>query len=697
MGEKMKQKELTEKLVEASKAYYTGDPIMDDREFDILIDELKRMEEESGVILPGSPTVNVAAKVGMLKKSEHEMPALSLDKINEEKIEDLQKWLGDREGVLSWKMDGLTVVLTYDDGRLTRAVTRGDGFVGDDVTHNAVNFAGIPKEIAFNGHLVVRGEAVMTFAEFNRINDDVEVKYKNPRNLASSTVQMHDPNESKKRQICFYGFTLVTPGPERGAVLPECGGRIRHADREYDRIMWLSDLGFTPVEIMEKYKSEPITASNILEVVNHFKGKLKALPFPTDGLVLCYADAVYAESLGVTGKFPKGSVAFKWSAQTVTTVLRDIEWSVGKTGVITPVAVFDEVYLGLGSNVTRASLHNLSIMENMPVTDSEKTEPLELGAEVEVYLANMIIPQIASIRNGAGTKKIVIPDRCPVCGEKTHVDISVSGVKVLKCKNPECSARKVALLMNTFSKGGLFIRGLGESQIKDLLAHRLVDSYPVSFFKLRANTENDPEFMERKARLLAGDGWGEKSWSNLLDAIDAARKTTLQKFLYSLNVKLLGNDLSKKLSRLFNGDVNSFMQFVRSPDAVWLMNMDVAGVKKADNIFYWCRRVKESETEWAMLNALVGELDFEAAAAEAGNALAGKTFVITGAVHDYKNRDEFKASVEARGGKVSSSVSKNTSFLVNNDITSTSGKNAKAKELGIPIISEDEFIAKFGR
>lgn len=670
---------LIEKLNEASVAYYAGNPAMSDHEWDRGFDQLKKLEEDSGIVYPDSPTQRAGAEVVTeLRKVTHQKPALSQDKIKYENREDLIKWLGDNDAVMSWKCDGSTVVLTYNNGELVQAATRGNGIEGSDITHNARFFSGVPTKIPYQGNLIVRGEAMMSYAEFERINALYGGVYENPRNLATATIQMLDANESRKRKIIFKAFELVAA---YGLPFFE------------KRLDWLEALGFDVVD------HRKVDATDILAWIEEWKEAVKTLEFPTDGLVIAYNDVTYAESLGATGHHYRGSIALKWTDETKKSILRNVSWSVGKTGVITPVAEFDSVRLGAGSTITRASLHNISCLRNVPIRSNVPKGDLEymcLGDSVDVYLANMIIPQIASYgHDGEYTPEhprtsIEIPRVCPVCGAKTVVT-EKNGVATLHCTSKDCAAQRIGAFMNSFSKDGLFVKGLGESQIEDLIGAGLLTK-TADIFKL-------PE--ELPEELLRMDGWGKKKWDNLLAAVNAARETTLQKFLYSLNIPLLGNDLSKKLAKYFDNDIKSFAAFIlcfdKSQITEKLTAIDGVGAEKAANIADWAFQMKAT-CSWGEVNSLIKELHFpEADSTSEDNSLEGLTFVITGSVHEYKNRDEFKASVEARGGKVSGSVSAKTSYLVNNDVESTSGKNKKAKEIGIEIISEDEFISRFGK
>ncbi len=707
---------LTRALAEASRKYYAGeDSGMSDREFDESVSRLRQMEAKSGYAYEESPTVKVGAPTKGLRKSRHEHPALSLDKVKYGDREKLRPWLGGRQAVISWKCDGLTLVLTYDGGRLAKAVTRGDGEEGGDVTHNARFFEGIPAEIPYKGHLVARGEAMMTYAEFERVNAEANGTYENPRNLAAATIQMLDAEESRKRGIIFRAFELVTPEPVTGQFVPDPksafpadGFNLQYMQ---DRLDWLQVMGFDVVD------RECCDASDILQKIEEWKEDVQNLAFPTDGLVISYQNLVEGWALGSTGHHPRWAMALKWTDETYTTTIRDIEWSVGKTGIITPIAVFDEVRMGLGSNVTRASLHNLSILSSLAggTYPMDGESYVDIGnCKAEVYMANLIIPQVSAIYKGTpGWKYIPIPQKCPVCGANLKT-IDSNGIKTLHCINHEgCPAQQVGKLMNTFSKDGLFVKGLGESQIEDLIEYGIVDASPLSFYRATTAFSNGKEFSDKVVRLLEKDGWGKKKWENLVDAINASRNTTLQKFLYSLNIPLLGNDMSKKLAKYFHNSIGEFVKFVervnegaggddrygyhRAMDI--LTAIDGVGEEKARNIVDWAEEVTAYREKWEDFMSFVKELNFpEPTSGSADSSLEGLTFVITGSVHQYKNRDEFKASVEARGGKVAGAVSKNTTALVMNpDAAGTSSKALKARKIGLEVLSEEEFIARYGK
>ena len=652
-----KQKELTEQLIRASETYYNGNiPLMTDKQFDELLDTLKAMEEQSGIVLENSPTIKVGAIVDSLKKVKHEYPTLSLNKIKYKDKEDIYKWLEtvDNEAVMSLKLDGLTVVATYNNGKLEKAVTRGDGTQGSDVTHNAVFFKGLPRIIDFKDKLIVRGECTMTTQEFKRINELVGDLYENPRNLASATIQMLDSNQARKREIVFTAFDVVS---DTGLF-----------DKELDRI---KELGINTVEY------ELVNKDNILPLIEEWKERVKKIDIPTDGLVFTSRNIELYNKLGNTGHHPRGSIALKWTDETKTTIIRDIEWSLGRTGTITPVAIFDKVRLGLGSNVTKASLHNLSIMEKLG---------LKINSKAEVFLSNMIIPQIASVEDTENSIDVEVPKACPSCGKKLTIKEN-NGIKTLHCLNKDCPKQNISNILNTFSNEALFVKGLGESQIEDMLTTKVVTNKISDFYKL-------PKELPEELKEL--NGWGSKKWSNILKGIEESRKTTLPKFLVSLNVPLLGNDLSKKMATLLGSpdnfkliltdenELNKFIELMKNTQGI--------GSIKTNLFYEWVNTVDKEE-----VIDLMNELEFEDTSKQSNNNLQGLTFVITGSVHNFKNRKEFKEYVESKGGKVTGSVSKNTDYLVINDLNSTTSKANKARELNVPLISEDEFIEKYGR
>lgn len=708
-----KQKELTQKLIEASKAYYNGKPVlMSDFEFDKAVEKLAEMEKRTGIIYSGSPTVSVGAQVvDELKSSKHEVPALSLDKCKYVEKESLIGWLNNKKGCLSWKLDGITIVATYDGGTLTKAVTRGNGEVGSDVTHNAMFFKGLPHAIPYKEHLVIRGEATMSHEEFSRINELAGGEYENERNLAAATIKMLDSAESKRREIIFSAFELVTPVPGKADFDPT--GLATYESR----IDFLEKIGINTVFYME------VDCQSLLSRIEEFKSLLPNYDLPTDGLVLSFDDQVYGESLGATGHHKRSGIALKWTDETKKTILRDVEWSVGKTGVVTPVAVFDPVRLGAGSTVTRASFHNISCLRNLPMTNEmeglvsygpdgeRKGDHVALGDSIEVYLANMIIPKCASYGhngdyNEAPRRSIEIPSLCPVCHQPLRQNHH-NGVATLHCDNEDCSARRIGELIRTFGRDGLYVVGLGESQIEDLLQIGLLTKHPVTLFKFAEKcqdaTKCSDEFIQRVKALIQMDGWGKKSVENLVLAVKKARKTSLDKFLYSLNVPMLGHDLSKKLSAHYDGKIQEFLwKFYlnnlesRNRLKLELTSLDGVGEEKAESVLSWWEKNKKNEAENEAFIELVAALDFEEPEKKT-NSLEDLVFCITGSVHIYKSRKEFKESVERRGGKVTGSVTKNTNFLVINDLNSTTGKAKAAKELNCPMISEEQFVKKFGK
>lgn len=677
-----RQKELTSELIRASELYYSGAPIiMSDIEFDKKLEELKRLEQESGVVLENSPTTNVGAQsVNELKKSKHEYPALSLSKIKYKDREDILKWLEtvDNSAVVSLKMDGLTVVVTYENGKMVKAVTRGDGIIGSDVTHNAKFFKGLPLYISYNGKLIVRGESTMTLDEFERVNLLSGDVYENPRNLASATIQMLNANESKQREIWFTAFEIANP--------------IEELNNYNEQLDFLIDLGISSVNY------EIVNSENVLSTIEKWKKIALDYRHPTDGLVFKCRDVKLFNELGYTGSHPRGAIALKWTDETVTTTIRDIEWSVGRTGIVTPVAVFDSVRLGLGSNVSRASLHNLTVMSRVPNT-SGNVNGVKIGSKAEVYLANAIIPQIASVDNGGDTSDIKIPSSCPVCGHKLSITEN-NGIEVLMCKNSDCPAQAIGKLMNSFSNNGLRIKGLGEKQIEDLIEVGLSDYRVLSYYEM---FEKYKDSAELPYELKDKDGWGIKKWNNLMDTISDSKHTDLPSFIYALNIPLIAKNTAKIIARELDNDILTFISIIIDKDLVarfanYLKGVEGVGNVKSTNIYNWYVNLCENNGLKDLLKLImlmkfkeIEEMEIE------DNSLNGLNFVITGKVFKYKNRNEFKESVERRGGKVNGAVNSKTDFLIINDLNSNSSKAKKARELNIKMLSEKEFIEKFGR
>ena len=640
-----RMKELIPVLREAARAYYQENrEIMPNERYDRLYDELLQLEERSGTVLSGSPTHFVGYEVlSELPKERHEFPALSLDKTKDSAV--LSEFLGTQKGVLSWKLDGLTIVLTYDGGTLTKAVTRGDGETGEVITGNAKNFRNLPLRIPYTGHLVLRGEAVIRYSDFERLNAEIpeDSKYKNPRNLCSGSVRQLDPSVTAERCVNLVAFSLLT---------------AEGADFENS---FMKQMDFLDAQGFETVERIFVTAETMEEGVAYFRDRIEHFDIPSDGLVLMMDDLRYGESLGRTAKFPRNSIAFKWKDETAETSLREIEWSPSRTGLINPVAIFDPVELE-GTTVSRASVHNISIMEEMK---------LGIGDRITVYKANMIIPQIAENLTKSGL--LVIPDICPVCGGKTEIKDDF-GVRTLYCTNPECPAKKIKAFDLFVSRNALRIDGLSEATLEKFVDRGFVKSF-ADIFRLRRFRDE----------IVAMEGFGEKSFENIQNSIDAARKTTLSKLLPGLGIPGIGTASGKLLSDYFKGDLAA----LRAADEETLTAVDgVGAVTAADIVKYFSDPAKA-----AALDDLLTELTIEKdAEGPSEKPLSGLTFVITGAVHEFANRDELRSFIEERGGKVAGSVSKNTSYLINNDVSSGSGKNRKAKELGVKIIDEAEFL-----
>lgn len=648
MEKQQRIKELVAQLNEASRAYYQEDrEVMSNREYDALYDELAALEQETGIILSGSPTQYVGYEVlSELEKMPHESPMLSLDKTKSPEV--LRDWLGDKEGMLSWKMDGLTVVLTYRDGALYRAVTRGNGVIGEVITNNARVFQNLPAKIPFDGELVLRGEAVIRYSDFRRINDSIEnvdAKYKNPRNLCSGSVRQLNNEITARRNVFFFAFSLVSA---QGKAL---------SNSVEENMRWLESLGFAIVPY------QMVDGSTILDAVQDFAARITENDFPSDGLVLIYDDIAYGNSLGATAKFPRNSIAFKWADEEAETVLEEIEWSPSRTGLINPIAIFAPVELE-GTTVSRASLHNLSIMDGLE---------LGVGDHIKVFKANMIIPQVSEnlTRSGGYTP----PQHCPACGTRTEIRVE-NDVKTLYCPNPFCSAKKVKLFAHYVSRDAMNIDGLSEATLTKMIdkgfLSELYDLY---------------ELKQYQNEIVQMEGFGEKSCANLLDSIERSRATTLPRFVYGLGILNIGAANARLLCKHFGYDLNALME-ASVEDMV-----EIEGIGEV--IAASVRDYFDNVHNQKVVEKLLAFLTFEEMPEESGETqlLSGKTFVITGSVEHFKNRKELKERIEALGGKVTGSVSKNTDYLINNDNQSNSTKNKKAKELEIPILTEEEFLA----
>ena len=654
MDKSARMKELVEILNEASKAYYAKDEeIMSNFEYDTLYDELVKLEEETGVTLANSPTVNVGYEaVDELPKEAHEKPMLSLAKTKSR--EELRDWLNGKEALLSWKLDGLTIVLTYENGKLLKAVTRGNGEVGEVITPNAKVFVNVPLQIPFKGSLVLRGEAVITYSDFEKINSEMaedEEKYKNPRNLCSGSVRQLNNEITAKRNVRFYAFSLVK-AEENGQE------RDWENDRE-NQFLFLKKQGFEIVEYIR------VGTDDILDAIESYEKKIITFDVPSDGLVLTLCDLDYAKSLGRTAKFPRDSIAFKWQDETKETILKDIEWSPSRTGLINPVAIFEPVELE-GTTVSRASLHNVSIVKNMQIG---------IGDHVVVYKANMIIPQIADNLTKSGN--LEIPCTCPACGGETKIQ-KMNDVESLYCMNVDCPAKKVKAFALFVSRDALNIDGLSEATLEKFIAkgfiHKLGD-----IFRLE----------QYKDEIVHMEGFGQKSYDNLIQSIEKAKETTLVRILYGLGIAGIGLANAKVLCKHFDYDIKK----IEAASKEDISAIEGMGDVLASAIVEWFSK----ESNKAVLNDLLENLQTTTPSVIVGEqTLIDKIFVITGDVYHFANRSELKEFIESRGGKVTGSVTGKTTYLINNDVNSTSGKNKKAKELNVPIISEDDFLAMVG-
>ena len=638
-------KELVQKLNEAAKAYYQEDrEIMSNREYDSLYDQLEKMEKETGIVLADSPTVNVGYEaVDALPKETHESPMLSLDKTKDREV--LRTFVGEHPSLLSWKMDGLTVVLTYENGELQKAVTRGNGVVGEVITNNARVFKNIPLKIAYQGRLVLRGEAIITYSDFEKINDsieDVDARYKNPRNLCSGSVRQLNNQITAERNVRFYAFTLVS-----------AQNVDMHNSRAY-QMEWLRSQGFEVVE----YRI--VTAENLDEAMDYFAHAIEHNDFPSDGLVALYDDIAYGDSLGNTAKFPRNAFAFKWADEIRETVLREIEWSPSRTGLINPIAVFDQVELE-GTTVSRASVHNVSIVKELQ---------LGIGDTIQVYKANMIIPQIAENLTRSGN--LIIPDTCPVCGQEARV-IKENDVETLCCMNPDCAAKKIKAFTLFVSRDAMNIDGLSEATLEKFIARGFIHNFGDIF-----------EIEKYRDEIVDMDGFGEKSFENLMSSIEKAKETTLAKVIYSLGIANIGLSNAKVICRHFEDDLDK----IREADEEEISAIDGIGPVIASSLVKYFKDPQNNQK----VDHLLGYLHIHKEEISGEQIFAGMNFVITGSLEHFANRGEAKKLIESLGGKVTGTVTGKTNYLINNDVTSNSSKNKKARELGIPILSEEDFL-----
>ena len=682
MDKTARMKELIARLTEASRAYYAEDrEIMSNFEYDRLYDELEALEKETGTVLAGSPTVTVGYEaVDELPKERHERPMLSLGKTKSR--EELRDWLGDQKGLLSWKLDGLTVVLTYRDGALFKAVTRGNGEIGEVITPNAKVFVNIPLKIPFQGELVLRGEAVITYEDFERINEkieDADARYKNPRNLCSGSVRQLSSEITAQRNVRFYAFALVSAqeaaeagktdrtgeaaGEAGTAEIGNAGAGEAEAAVDFEnsrkkQFAFLASQGFDVVEYRE------VDAGNVEEAVSDFEERIRTFPIPSDGLVLIYDDIAYGLSLGTTAKFPRDSIAFKWEDETAETTLLEMEWSASRTGLINPVAIFEPVQLE-GTTVSRASVHNVSIVKSLE---------LGIGDRITVYKANMIIPQIAENLTKSGT--LPIPDTCPVCGGKAEIR-QVNDVQSLYCTNPDCDAKKVKAFTLFVSRDALNIDGLSEATLEKFLGRGFLHRFADLFQRARSREE-----------IVATEGFGEKSYQNLADSIERARTTTLPRVIYGLGIQNIGLANAKMICREYNDDLERMM----NADVEELSLIDgVGGVIAGTFCDYW-----QSQKNREDMRLLLSELTIEHTQVdESALTLKGLVFVVTGSLNHFDGRSALKEVIEQKGGKVTGSVTGKTTCLINNDSASNSAKNKKAKELNVPVLTEEEFMKRY--
>lgn len=657
MNKRKRIEELVELLNQAGKAYYQeGKEIISNLEYDKAYDELVRLEEETGIVLSASPTQNVGYSVATaLPKEEHASQMLSLDKTKS--VETLQSFLGEQEGILSWKLDGLTVVMTYEGGELVKAVTRGNGRIGEIVTENAKRFRNLPLRIPFKGRLVLRGEALIRYSDFAKINEEIPeegAKYKNPRNLCSGSVRQLDPKITWERRVYFFPFTLVSVEEGEDGASRESGGLPDFHNSHEAEFEFLEQQGFQVVGRKAVNKEE------LPGAVSDFSEQVKKNDFPSDGLVLLMDDISYGKSLGTTAKFPRNALAFKWEDEEEKTILREVEWSPSRTGLINPVAIFDPVELE-GTVVSRASLHNISYLEDLK---------LGIGDEITVYKANMIIPQIGENLTKSG--KLPIPEHCPACHEETKI-VQDKEAKMLYCENPHCPAKRIKQFALFVSRDALNIEGLSEMTLEKFIGKGFIQEFP-DLFSLK----------EHKEEIIAMEGFGQKSYDKLIENAEKARETSLARLLYGLGIGGIGASNARVLSEAFHEDAEALSRAELSE----VVSIKGIGPILGESIV---RYFKEEEN-CRLFRKLLSILHLHKEERAENAALSGKVFVITGSLVHFQNRKELEEEIRKAGASTASSVSKNTSYLINNDKNSTSSKNKKAKELGIPILSEEDFL-----
>ena len=657
MDKRKRIEELVELLNQAGKAYYQeGKEIISNLEYDKAYDELVRLEEETGIVLSASPTQNVGYSVATaLPKEEHASPMLSLDKTKS--VETLQSFLGEQKGILSWKLDGLTVVMTYEKGELVKAVTRGNGRIGEIVTENAKRFRNLPLRIPFKGRLVLRGEALIRYSDFAKINEEIPeegAKYKNPRNLCSGSVRQLDPKITWERRVYFFPFTLVSVEEGEDRSSRESGGLPDFHNSHEAEFEFLEQQGFQVVGRRAVNKEElPVAVSD-------FSEQVKKNDFPSDGLVLLMDDISYGKSLGTTAKFPRNAIAFKWEDEEEKTILREVEWSPSRTGLINPVAIFDPVELE-GTVVGRASLHNISYLEDLK---------LGIGDEITVYKANMIIPQIGENLTKSG--QLPIPEHCPACHEETKI-VQDKEAKMLYCENPHCPAKRIKQFALFVSRDALNIEGLSEMTLEKFIGKGFIQEFP-DLFSLE----------EHKEEIIAMEGFGQKSYDKLIENAEKARETSLARLLYGLGIGGIGASNARVLSEAFHDDAEALSRAELSE----VVSIKGIGPILGESIV---RYFKEEEN-CRLFRKLLSILHLHREEKAENTALSGKVFVITGSLVHFQNRKELEEEIRKAGASTASSVSKNTSYLINNDKNSTSSKNKKALELGIPILSEEDFL-----